>query len=64
MIILTKTGFTQNSPCTFFVLVFLITLGIAVIFDYMVGKLDNVIVKHLVKEKNRLFLYNLWRICQ
>ena len=50
MIILTKTGFTQNSPYTFFVLVFLITLGIAVIFDYMVGKLDNVIVKHLVKE--------------
>ncbi len=50
MIILTRTGFTQNSPCTFFVLVFLITLGIAVIFDYMVGKLDNVIVKHLVKE--------------
>ena len=50
MIILTKTGFTQKSPYTFFVLVFLITLGIAVIFDYMVGKLDNVIVKHLVKE--------------
>ena len=50
MIILTKTGFTQNSPYTFFVLAFLITLGIAVIFDYMVGKLDNVIVKHLVKE--------------
>ena len=50
MIILTKTGFTQYSPYTFFVLAFLITLGIAVIFDYMVGKLDNVIVKHLVKE--------------
>lgn len=50
MIVLTKTGFTQNSPYAFIVLVFLITLGLAVIFDYVVGKLDNVILKHLIKE--------------
>ena len=50
MTVLTKTGFTQNSPYTFIVLVFLITLGLAVIFDYVVEKLDKVILKHLVKE--------------
>ena len=50
MTVLAKTGFTQNSPYTFIVLVFLITLGLAVIFDYVVEKLDKVILKHLVKE--------------
>ena len=50
MIVLTKTGFTQNSPYAFLVLVFLITLGIAVIFDYVTAKIDNIIIKYLVKE--------------
>lgn len=50
MTVLTKTGFTQNSPYTFIVLVFLITIGLAVIFDYVVGKLDNIILKYLLKE--------------
>ena len=50
MIVLTETGFTQNSPYAFLVLVFLITLGIAVIFDYVTAKIDNIIIKYLVKE--------------
>lgn len=50
MIVLTKTGFAQNSPYAFIVMAFLITLGLAVVFDYLVGKLDNIILGHLMKQ--------------
>lgn len=51
MIIFMKTGFTTNSPYAFLVLVFLSTLGIAVVFDYLTGRLDYVILKWLKLER-------------
>ena len=39
-----------DSPYAFIVMVFLITLGLAMIFDYFVGKIDNSIIKCLVKK--------------
>ena len=50
MIVLTKIGIMQDSPYAFIVMVFLITLGLAMIFDYFVGKIDNSIIKCLVKK--------------
>ena len=45
-----KIGIMQDSPYAFIVMVFLITLGLAMIFDYFVGKIDNSIIKCLVKK--------------
>ncbi len=49
MIIFVKTGFAMESPYVFLVLAFFITLGISVVFDYFVGKLDQKILKCFYK---------------
>lgn len=49
MIIFYKTGYVSNSPYAFIVLSFFATLGLAVIFDYLVGRFDNKILKCLMK---------------
>lgn len=50
MVIFSKTGYVSNSPYAFIVLSFLTTLGLAVIFDYLVGRLDKKILKCLLRE--------------
>ncbi|MCI6858066.1 MAG: acyltransferase family protein [Eubacterium sp.] len=50
MIIFSKTGFTAGSPYAFVTISFIITLGLSVMFDYWVGKLDKCILRVLLKE--------------
>lgn len=50
---MTKMGYLQESPYAFVVLCFLITIGLSVVFDFVVGKIDGRILQCLLREKNR-----------